>query len=114
MNLKLNWAMATNDNQISIAIIGAGISSLCLARGLLQHKHIDVRIYEARTLVGQHDGSGVGIAANGQRALQMIDPELLQCLYKAGGVENKPSLQVFLAETERKYGTIIPILPNGR
>src|ERR1700761_8048608 len=91
--------MATNDKPISIAIIGVGISSLCLARGLLQHNHINVRIYEARTLVGQHDGSGVGIAANGQKALQLIDPELLQCLFKAGGVENKPTLKLLLAKT---------------
>ena len=92
--------------QLSIAIIGAGISSLTLARALLKHTHLTVRIYEARTLVGQHDGSGVGIAANGQKALKMIDPELLECLRWAGGVENVPTVK-FLLEGKSERGVLI-------
>ena len=93
--------MTATDSQISIAIIGAGISSLCLARGLLKHKHIDVRIYEARPLVGQHDGSGIGIAANGQKALRLIDPELPSCLHRAGGVKSIPTVKFMMATGPR-------------
>ena len=89
--------MAQQKQKCSIAIIGAGISSLCLARGLLKHNHISVKIYEARDKVGQYDGSGVGIGANGQNALDLLDPELLQCLHRAGGVENKPTVKLCLA-----------------
>ena len=89
--------MAATTSQTSIAIIGAGISSLCLARGLLKHAHIDVSIYEARDLVGAHDGSGIGIAANGQKAMALIDPELPLCLNRAGGVESKPTVKFMLA-----------------
>ena len=72
--------------QIKIAIIGAGVSSLCLARGLLQWGHFDVRLFEARSEVG-HDGSAFGIGRNGQTAMSLIDSELRGCLEKAGGVK---------------------------
>lgn len=101
--------MAAEEARISIAIIGAGISSLSLARGLLKHKDISIRIHEARAQVGQHDGSGVGIGPNGQNALGSIDPELLQCLYRAGGVENKPSVSIYLAQGQQAGQEVVEV-----
>ena len=86
----------TIKERIDIAIIGAGISSLCLARGLLQHQRISVRIYEARPEIG-HDGSGFGIAKNGQKAMSLIDPVLRDCLERAGGVKNEPHVTLMMA-----------------
>ncbi|KAF2482940.1 hypothetical protein BDY17DRAFT_237471, partial [Neohortaea acidophila] len=82
--------------EISIAIIGAGITSLALAHGLLQHPHIKLRIYEARPKLGE-DGTGVGIGANGQNALSLISPQLRQSLDDAGAVKCVPSLRLMLA-----------------
>src|ERR1700744_1054299 len=87
--------MADTDT-IDLAIIGAGITSLCLARGLLQNPHINVRIYEARPKLAE-DGTGVGIACNGRNALSLIDSDLRNCLDSAGAVTMVPDLRFILA-----------------
>ena len=86
----------SGDGQISIAIIGAGVASLCLAHGLLKHAHINVCICEARAEIG-NDGSGFGIGGNGQNAMQLISPDLLVSLQRAGGVQMVPQVRVMMA-----------------
>lgn len=39
--------MMSNPKQINVAVVGGGIGGLCVAIGLLQHKHIHVEVYEA-------------------------------------------------------------------
>lgn len=60
---------------INIAIVGGGISGLCLAIGLLRFPHIKLHIYEAAPKFAEI-GAGVAIGVNAQRALYMLDPRL--------------------------------------
>ena len=90
---------------VNVAIIGAGVTSLSLARGILQNPRISVRIYEARPKLGE-DGTGVGIACNGQKALSLVDPELRECLDRAGAVKMVPDVRLMLA-TGPESGTHI-------
>ena len=87
---------APENEQISLAIIGAGVASLSLARGLLKYPHISVRVYEARHDIG-NDGSGFGIGGNGQKAMQLIDSDLTACLERAGGVKMVPQARFWMA-----------------
>jgi salicylate hydroxylase len=60
---------------INIAIVGGGIAGLCLARGLSQHPHLHVAVYEA-TQKYLDIGGGHAFHGNAMRALELIDPEL--------------------------------------
>lgn len=122
VNLTTLWTTSTagdtmtgrthpNKRAINVAIIGAGVSSLCLARGLLQHGSLRVRVFEARQEIG-HDGSGFGIAGNGQNAMSLIDPELLACLGRAGGVKNVPHLKLMMGNGPNIGETITKIHAN--
>lgn len=60
-----------NEKSIEVAIAGGGMSGLCLAIGLLEHRHINVRIYEAAHCFSEI-GAGVAFGPNAQRALRLI------------------------------------------
>jgi salicylate hydroxylase len=66
--------MAT-PKKIEIAVIGGGIGGLCLAIGLLKHKHLNVNIYEAAHKFAEI-GAGVALGPNSQRAMIMIDKKI--------------------------------------
>lgn len=58
---------------LSIAIVGGGISGLCLAIGLLSHPRLKVSIYEA-TPTFSEIGAGLTLGPNAQRTLALISP----------------------------------------
>ncbi|KAJ3496442.1 hypothetical protein NLG97_g2662 [Lecanicillium saksenae] len=60
---------------INVAIIGGGIGGLALSIGLLQYKHIHVRIFEAAPQFFEI-GAGVFFGANAIRAMTLINPAI--------------------------------------
>lgn len=56
---------------IDVAVIGGGMGGLCVAIGCMNHKNLNVQIYEAAHHFGEI-GAGVAIGPNAQRALQLI------------------------------------------
>ncbi|KAF2229126.1 putative salicylate hydroxylase [Viridothelium virens] len=69
--------ISPHDTAYSVAVVGGGIGGLCLAIGLMKHKHIDVQIYEAAPSFGEI-GAGISIGPNAQRALELIAPGAAQ------------------------------------
>lgn len=66
----------STQDPVSIAIVGGGISGLCLALGLLkQAPHLRLHIYEAAPKFAEI-GAGVALGINAQRALSKLDPRL--------------------------------------
>lgn len=65
----------TTPKKIEIAVIGGGIGGLCVAIGLLKHKHLNVNIYEAAHKFAEI-GAGVAIGPNSQRAMAAIDKKI--------------------------------------
>ncbi|KAI1571614.1 UbiH 2-polyprenyl-6-methoxyphenol hydroxylase [Pyrenophora tritici-repentis] len=65
-----------NNKRLPIAIVGGGLGGLSLAIGLLRHG-IKVHIYEASPAFSEI-GAGIGFWNNATRALQLLDPRLLQ------------------------------------
>ncbi|OBS20393.1 hypothetical protein FPOA_06764 [Fusarium poae] len=63
----------TTPKPLSIAIVGGGISGLCLAIGLLNHSHIKVTIFES-SLAFSEIGAGLALGPNAQRALASLSP----------------------------------------
>lgn len=61
----------TKSKPLSIAIIGGGISGLCLAIGLLHHSQLRVSIFEASPAFTEI-GAGLALGPNAQRALKLI------------------------------------------
>ncbi|KAF7193217.1 6-methylsalicylic acid decarboxylase atA [Pseudocercospora fuligena] len=69
---------------IKVAIIGNGLASVCVAKGLKDNPRFQVEIFEGS------DGSWVqgqafGLGSNAQRALELLNPELRKALDDAGG-----------------------------
>lgn len=73
-------------SQIRVAILGGGLAGAMLLRSLLPLKHLKVDIFESRPAF-KEEGAAIGMATNALRALKAIDPELLECLERAGAVE---------------------------
>ncbi|KAF2164142.1 hypothetical protein M409DRAFT_25489 [Zasmidium cellare ATCC 36951] len=59
------------------------------------YNHLKVDIFESRPAF-KEEGAAIGIATNALKALQDIDPELLQCLDRAGAVEEN-DLRAFIS-----------------
>ena len=91
----LKSTMTDRSGKISIAICGGGIAAVCLAYGLLQHAHLDVKIYEANQIL-REDGAAVGLGGNAQEALQLLGPEMRAALDKAGGTRMTPSIRYMM------------------
>jgi 2-polyprenyl-6-methoxyphenol hydroxylase-like FAD-dependent oxidoreductase len=68
--------------KFKIAIIGAGITGICLAYGLSKHSYLDVFCYKANATI-KENGVVIGIGSNSQEALRLISIELQEALEKA-------------------------------
>jgi salicylate hydroxylase len=68
-----------------IAIIGGGLAGATLMNALLKHSHVDVDIYESAPEFSEC-GAAVGIATNGQAALEEIGGPVACALDRAGAV----------------------------
>ncbi|KAI9686001.1 MAG: hypothetical protein M1822_003984 [Bathelium mastoideum] len=68
--------MTSPSKSIDIAIVGGGIAGLMLAIGLLKKPNIKVTIYEAAHHFGEI-GAGVALGPNAQRAMELIDPKIM-------------------------------------
>jgi salicylate hydroxylase len=64
-----------SNKKIEVAVIGGGIGGLCVAIGLLKHKHLNVNIYEAAHKFAEI-GAGVALGPNSQRAMRLIDENI--------------------------------------
>ena len=81
---------------IRVAIIGNGLASVCVAKGLKDNPRFQVEIFEGS------DGSWVqgqafGLGSNAQRALELLNPELRKALDDAGGTVLPRSAKIVLA-----------------
>jgi 2-polyprenyl-6-methoxyphenol hydroxylase-like FAD-dependent oxidoreductase len=65
----------TTPKKIEVAVIGGGIGGLCVAIGLLKHKHLNVNIYKTAHKFAEIEAS-IAIGANSQRAMAAIDPKI--------------------------------------
>ena len=88
--------------KMRIAIAGAGIGGLCLARGLSQYKHLDVRVYESVAKFG-NVGAGMALHANAIRAMDLIDPKIKEAYFRSANSmieddEVEMATQVIMAE----------------
>lgn len=64
----------TSSKPYSLAIVGGGISGLCLAITLLRYE-IPITIYEAAPHFGEI-GAGVSLAPNAGRAIELMSPKI--------------------------------------
>ena len=69
------------NTRIEVAIVGGGVSGLCLAIALLKYPHIKVDIYEAAPAFAEI-GAGVAFGPNACNALRMISPEVEQAFLR--------------------------------
>lgn len=65
---------------IKIAIIGGGLTGLCVGLGLL-HRGIDFAIYE-RAECHREIGAGIGFTPNAERAMKALHPDIHSCFRK--------------------------------
>jgi salicylate hydroxylase len=84
--------------RLKIAICGAGITGICLSRGLSKYKHLDVTCYEASATF-RDEGAAIGLGGNAQEALRLIDPKLREALGEAGGTPMVPAVRVMIVST---------------
>ena len=76
--------MSSERKKLHIAIIGNGLASVCLAKGLSRNPLFDIQIFEASAGTW-YGGQAFGLGANAQKALEMIAPDLRRALDDAGG-----------------------------
>ncbi|TRX88192.1 hypothetical protein FHL15_010941 [Xylaria flabelliformis] len=72
-------------SSIRVAIIGGGLAGASLLHALVKFPHLDVQIFESAA-VFKEAGMAIGIARNGQAALELIGPSAALCLERAGAV----------------------------
>ncbi|OTA99014.1 hypothetical protein M426DRAFT_27923 [Hypoxylon sp. CI-4A] len=77
--------MSSSPSTIRVAIIGGGLTGAIVLRGLLRYPHISVDLYEPRPIF-KEEGPGLSLSTQTQAVLAAIDPELEQCLDRAGAV----------------------------
>ncbi|KAK4497825.1 hypothetical protein PRZ48_010479 [Zasmidium cellare] len=92
MSLKVsnrtNGHSASDSNKpTEIAIIGGGIAGLILAIGLQKYSYINVSVYESAHKFGEV-GAGVVLGPNAQRAMQLIDPKILEGYNRRAGFDD--------------------------
>lgn len=73
----------------SIAIAGGGIGGLCLAVALA-HNNVPVHVYEA-TPAFSEIGAGVGFGPNALRAMQLLNPAILEGYKRCETTSASPS-----------------------
>eukprot|EP00243_Klebsormidium_subtile_P009695 TRINITY_DN4922_c0_g1_i2.p1 TRINITY_DN4922_c0_g1~~TRINITY_DN4922_c0_g1_i2.p1 ORF type:complete len:464 (+),score=83.14 TRINITY_DN4922_c0_g1_i2:415-1806(+) len=74
--------------QVGIAIAGGGLGGLALAVGLLE-RGFDVHVFEAAQELRTGSGTIIGIAANGNTALDGLKPGLERAIREVGSVTKK-------------------------
>lgn len=89
-------------NSIKVAIISGGLAGATLMNALLKHSHLDVEIFESAKEYSER-GAAVGIAHNGQAALNEIGHPLREVLDRAGAVVMTSSRMYMVC-----YGFILP------
>lgn len=77
--------MSGSPSTIRVAIIGGGIASAALLRGLLRHSHIAADIYESQPSF-KADGHAVSLTPASEEILLKLDPSLDDCLSRAEAV----------------------------
>lgn len=65
-----------NPKNFSLAIVGGGIGGLCLAVAL-HHRNVPFHVYEAASEFSEI-GAGLGLGPNAVRALELLDPQILE------------------------------------
>ncbi|KAK8023925.1 salicylate hydroxylase [Apiospora rasikravindrae] len=83
---------------IRVAIIGGGLGSACLLRGLLRYPHIAADLYDARPRF-RDEGPALDLSEAHQEVLRALDPALDACLDRAGAVYSSVALCVGTATT---------------
>ncbi|KAI1114125.1 hypothetical protein F5Y14DRAFT_191640 [Nemania sp. NC0429] len=77
--------MTASPSTVRVAIIGGGIASAALLRGLLRHSHIAADIYESQPSF-RVEGPTVSLTPAAEEILLKIDPSLDDCLSRAEAV----------------------------
>lgn len=85
--------MSSSPSTIRVAIIGGGLAGAAVLRGLLRYPHIAVDMYESRPTF-REEGPGLVFAQSTQDTLVAIDPDLVQCLDRAGAVLTACELRI--------------------
>ncbi|KAI1778824.1 hypothetical protein F4818DRAFT_402562 [Hypoxylon cercidicola] len=84
--------MSSSSSTIRVAIIGGGLAGATLLRGLLRYPHLGVDMYESRPAF-REEGPGLAFTTSALSVLAAIDPELEQCLDRAGAVLTSSELR---------------------
>ena len=102
---------------ISIAIAGGGIAGLCLARGLSKYSHLQITVYEA-TDQYLNIGGGLAFHGNAMRALELIDPELLDEYFRRATLMSERDVematQVLVGDLQPTDGKPLLLAELGR
>lgn len=77
--------MSESPSTVRVAIIGGGIASAALLRGILRHSHIAADIYEAQPSF-KVEGPTVTLTSAAEEILRKLDPSLEDCLSRAEAV----------------------------
>ncbi|GAP86674.1 putative salicylate hydroxylase [Rosellinia necatrix] len=77
--------MSGSPSTIRVAIIGGGIASAALLRGLLRHSHIAADIYESQPSF-KAEGHTISLTSAAEEILLKLDPSLDDCLSRAEAV----------------------------
>ena len=68
--------MSSQKQTLDVAIVGGGIAGLTLAIGLLKYPNVRLNVYEAAHHFGEI-GAGVALGPNAARAMQHINPKIM-------------------------------------
>ncbi|PQE08031.1 hypothetical protein CJF30_00011194 [Rutstroemia sp. NJR-2017a BBW] len=90
---------------ISIAIVGGGISGLCLAIGLLHRSQHKISIFEASSAFAEI-GAGLALGPNAQRALRLISHAAEQAFRDYATGNSSPTLSKACSHTIAYRGLI--------
>ena len=80
----------SSNGKLRIAIIGGGLAGATLMNAILEYDHLSPEIFESASEFSER-GAAVGIAQNGQAALNELNPAIAGALDKAGAVVMKSS-----------------------
>ncbi|KAI1124328.1 hypothetical protein F5Y10DRAFT_32476 [Nemania abortiva] len=78
--------MSGSPSTIRVAIIGGGIASAALLRGLLRHSHIAADIYESQPSFKAAEAHNITLTSAAEEILIKLDPSLDDCLSRAEAV----------------------------